>query len=232
MSAFGDNPRRRSGVVPIETARKIARQRDELLEEVKRLRREKQELAEGRREDPEEIEAFEKRAEEAEAKAEQLEAELEKLRDLNEADEAGDEEKSERIGQLERRVANLTDDLRRVRSRAEKSAEEARREERMRLLSELGDVLDSVEQGLTMVAGEAEREGLEAIYAQLKDFFRREGASLTGEVGTEFDPRLHEAIQAVETAEYEPGVITDVARHGIVLEDGSVVLPAKVRVVA
>ncbi|MFB6351203.1 MAG: nucleotide exchange factor GrpE, partial [Bradymonadaceae bacterium] len=75
-------------------------------------------------------------------------------------------------------------------------------------------------------------QGLEGIHSQILNFLRREGATLTGEVGAKMDPHIHEAVDTVQDPDRESGHISDVVRRGVQLKDGTVVLPAKVRVAA
>ena len=232
---FGGNSRRGSRrVVSLEKARKIAAQRDRLAEEVEELRRRNEELSEQRASGHQDREKLEERAEAAEKKVRELQAKLEERERGGEPREADREEESdeasELVERLTRRVASLTDDLERVKQKRQEELERARREERISILAGMGDVLDSVERGLAMQTEGPERQGLEAIHAQLLDFLSREGATLTGEVGVQLDPRVHEAVEVIESPDYESGEIVDVDRRGVLLEDGSVVMPAKVKV--
>ncbi len=209
------------GVVSLEKAREIARQRDRFAEEVERLRRENRQLSEARRE--------------AEHEARALREELEAREDRREefAEPTGSDEKTaaeQRVDRLESRIEGLTGDLERVRRKSEGVETAARREERVRLLAGLAAVLESIEQGLSMASTDSEREGLEAIYSQIVDYLRREGAELVGEVGGRMDPRRHEAVDVVEAPDRASSEIVEVVRHGIALEDGRIALPARVRV--
>ncbi|MFU8804965.1 MAG: nucleotide exchange factor GrpE, partial [Bradymonadaceae bacterium] len=130
---------------------------------------------------------------------------------------------------LNRRIEELGRDLRRLQERSSETVAGARRQERVRLLSGLGDVLDSVERALTL--GETEspwRAGLEAIRSQFHAYLRDHGATLTGKVGERLDPHIHQAIAVVDSPAFEAGQIAEVDRHGLELEDGTVVRPALV----
>jgi molecular chaperone GrpE len=247
-----DNRRSRRGSsqsVPLETARKIARQRDQLVEKVEQLRRENDKLAESRQKALQQKESLEQETSQLAEQLAEADEEIERLAArLQQADQpdrpdqpdkaeqtepaAQAQEEGEIVDRLTRRVASLTDDLERVRRRSGETAREARRAERMRLLAGLGDVLDSVERGLAMQPEGAGRQGLEAIHSQILDFLRREGAELTGQVGAKMDPKIHEAVEVVETPDFQSGQIVEVARRGVRLEDGTVVMPAKVQVAA
>ncbi len=157
----------------------------------------------------------------AEARAEQNEAE--------EAEqERAEQERADEVARLEERIEGLMDDLARVRRRAANAVSQAQRDERVRLLSGLGDVLDSIERALDMGASGPWREGMEGIRSQLLAFFRTEGARLLGEPGEPMDPRLHEAVELVDSDDFESGEIVRVERHGLELEDGTIARTAKV----
>jgi len=227
-----------SRVVPLEKARAIAEERDRLASEVERLRgrvRELEGLLESERgeraTESEDREQLRRRAEEAEERVRELKEYIdEELSAQEDVPEPSQEE--ELTEKLRERVASLQNEIKRLRRRSDEIEEEARRQERIRILSGLGNALESIERGLSMQPEGPEREGLEAIYSQLLEFLRREGAMLTGEAGDEMSPELHEALEVVEDTEAESGTIVEVARRGVVLEDGTVVLPAKVRVAA
>jgi molecular chaperone GrpE len=237
FSRDGRPPRGSRRAIPLDQARKIARQRDELAEKFEALRERYEQLADVHEEAEQRTDVLESKLAEAEGEIERLRQQLEEAessRDESPTPDTKSETTSqadaEHVERLERRVGDLTSDLERVRSNAASTAEEARREERIRLLSELGDVLDSVDRGLSMPMEPAAREGLKAIRAQLVRFFRQEDAELTGEVGTPFEPERHEAIERVEASDVESGSIVAVDRHGLVLEDGTVVQSARVSV--
>lgn len=130
---------------------------------------------------------------------------------------------------LERTVAQLTQDITRIRSRTEIELSRARTHERAKLLSGLGEVMDSVDRALrTPEVDSVWRQGIEAIRTQLLGFLESEQAQVTAQVGEQADPRLHEAVAELEVAGVPRGEIVHVERHGIVLEDGSVARTAQV----
>lgn len=241
---FDNGPGRRSNkVVSLETARKIARQRDRLAQELEKLRkenahlkRENKRLSEAQQDSGSDARAMRQRAEEAEQGVRDLRERIEELekslRDNRKTRESR-EKTGDLIPRLKQRIETLQNDLERVRDQADQTADRASREERVRLLANLGQVLDSVERGLSMQAEGPWRQGLMAIHAQILNFFRSEGATLTGQVGETLDPTVHEAVEAVDAGDLqgvEAGEIVEVQRHGVLLEDGTQVRPAQVKV--
>lgn len=226
--------------VPMHVAQELADQRDRLMAEVQRLRRANDQLAEGKRAAEASLETLERRAEEAERAAAQLRGKLEELaveqaeaaqkaaEDEREAEDEARREEAEVVARLSKRIEELTGDLERVRRHTTTKVEAARRDERARLLSGLGDVLDSIDRAIEMDTEGAWRQGLEAIRSQLVKFMRAEGARVTGEPGEKMNPRVHQAMGMVDSDQVDSGHVVRVARHGLELEDGTVVRPAQV----
>jgi molecular chaperone GrpE len=230
--------------VPLEVARQLERQRDEMFAEVQKLRREVDRLRTANESALSQNEQLARRVTQAEREARQLreaiaridaeriDAERQEVSDAPdtaaEADLEADEQRAEFVAQLSSRIDELTADLERVRARAERTVSTAQRDERVRLLSGLGTVLDSIDRGLDMEDSGPWRQGLEAIRSQLIGFLRAEGATLIGAVGERMDPKLHEAVGVDNSEEFEPGHIVRVVRHGLELEDATLVRPAQV----
>ncbi|MFP4597987.1 MAG: nucleotide exchange factor GrpE [Persicimonas sp.] len=242
--------------VPMHVARQLAEQRDKLAEQVHQLQRERDQLAAAHRTLEARNETLDARARQAEQLAGDLRAQLDQRaqaqreqdqrakdqreRDRSEAlqpvskaapaESTEAAESAETIERLNRRIDELLGDLERVRGKASQASVKAARQEKVRLVSGLGDVLDSIERGLSLDATGAWRQGLEAIYRQLTSFLRAEGVHLIGEPGEPLDPRLHEATGVVEATDFESGLVARVDRHGLQLDDGTVVRPAQVAV--
>jgi molecular chaperone GrpE len=130
------------------------------------------------------------------------------------------------------RVQELLADLANLRRRKEMDVAAGVRAEHVRLLGRLGDVRDSV--AWALAAGPDPKSpwyaGLVGIRDQVDAQLRAEGATLFGEAGEAFDPRLHEAIGTA--AGRPPDTIHHVEAPGIALDDGTIVRPARVVVTA
>lgn len=214
--------------VPLHVAQQLAEQRRQLLAEVQKLRRENDRLKATVVALREEQKTLQRRADEAEDVADELRHYLRERQSSQEKPTQMQERATEQISRLSRRVQELTGDLERVQQRSSDQLASARRQERSRLLSGLGDVLDSIDRGLQAEASGPWRQGLEAIRDQLLAFFRAEGARLTGEPGEKMDPHVHQALASVDDPDAQPGHIISVERQGIELEDGTIVRPAQV----
>ena len=73
------------------------------------------------------------------------------------------------------------------------------------------------------------RSGVELIAKQLDDAVRNLGVTPVETVGQQFDPRVHEALGSVETAEFPDGAVVDEVRRGYRIKE-RLLRPALVRV--
>jgi molecular chaperone GrpE len=91
--------------------------------------------------------------------------------------------------------------------------------------------LDSFERALQSSAAEKSdlRSGVELIYKQLQDTLTKLGLSPIPAKGEPFDPRLHEAIEMVETAAVPDHQILEELQRGYKLKD-RLLRPAMVKV--
>ncbi len=217
-------------VVPLHVAQELLEQRDRLVAELQATRRKNDRLDAELRRLGRDWEVMEDRAAASEEEAQALRRELADAKSASPTSADNESDDTKTVERLTDRIQKLTDDMERLRRRSSESVEAARREEQIRLLAGLGEVLDSVERALKM--GEPRgpwRQGLEAIRSQLYAYLRGEGATITGEIGEKLDPTIHQAIAAVDDADAESGEIVRVDRPGMVLADGeTVVRPAQV----
>lgn len=240
---------RNQRVVPIETARQLLEQRDNLAEQVKSLRREVQELREERSDLTERIDELEAELSEARQRADQRDVQSNDRRAVTQSSDTArpseqtasaqgaggdadiDKERA-RSKRLSAKVQELSSDLQRVRRQSNEASSSARRTEKARLLNGLKDLVESIDRGLSMHADDETRQGLEGMERQLEEFLRRENARLIGDEGDEMNPEWHEAVSRVESDDAESGQIVHVQRRGLVIEwpdgDDQIVFPAKV----
>jgi molecular chaperone GrpE len=123
------------------------------------------------------------------------------------------------------------------RKRVERERGTAERSSKRAIILALLDVMDDFDRALEHVdrSPEAVVEGLRAIHKRLADALKAQGVTPIESVGQQFDPRLHEAVSAIEAGAskagiaLEPGAVTDEARRGY-RWDGEVLRPARVHV--
>ncbi len=157
-----------------------------------------------------------------------------------EADMGGGE-----IGILKKQVENLENilkekneeilrraaDLDNYRKRLAKETEDKVRFANQALVKDFLPVIDNIEMALQHTEeGSPLREGIELTIKSFKDVLSRHGVTeINSEIGTIFDPAVHEAIMMDNNAEYENNAITLCVQKGYILND-RVIRPAKVKV--
>lgn len=157
-----------------------------------------------------------------------------------EADMGGGE-----IGILKKQVENLENilkekneeilrraaDLDNYRKRLTKETEDKVRFANQAVVKDFLPVMDNIEMALQHAEeGSPLREGIELTIKLFKDVLSRHGVTeINSEIGTIFDPAVHEAIMMDNTAEYENNAITLCVQKGYILND-RVIRPAKVKV--
>lgn len=157
-----------------------------------------------------------------------------------EADMGGGE-----IGILKKQVENLENilkekneeilrraaDLDNYRKRLTKETEDKVRFANQAVVKDFLPVIDNIEMALQHAEeGSPLREGIELTIKSFKDVLSRHGVTeINSEIGTIFDPAVHEAIMMDNTAEYENNAITLCVQKGYILND-RVIRPAKVKV--
>lgn len=157
-----------------------------------------------------------------------------------EADMGGGE-----IGILKKQVENLENilkekneeilrraaDLDNYRKRLAKETEDKVRFANQAVVKDFLPVIDNIEMALQHTEeGSPLREGIELTIKSFKDVLSRHGVTeINSEIGTIFDPAVHEAIMMDNNAEYENNAITLCVQKGYILND-RVIRPAKVKV--
>lgn len=172
--------------------------------------------------------------------AEQLQETQEAENISEEADMGGGE-----IGILKKQVENLENilkekneeilrraaDLDNYRKRLTKETEDKVRFANQAVVKDFLPVMDNIEMALQHAEeGSPLREGIELTIKSFKDVLSRHGVTeINSEIGTIFDPAVHEAIMMDNNAEYENNAITLCVQKGYILND-RVIRPAKVKV--
>ena len=129
------------------------------------------------------------------------------------------------------RVARLQAEFDNARKRAVREQQEFREFAAADVIRNILPVLDSFERALKAPVGEANhlRSGLELIYRQFQDALLKLGVQPIESVGKAFDPRLHEAVEMVDTTEAEDHEVLDEFQRGYNYK-GRLLRPAMVRV--
>ena len=94
-------------------------------------------------------------------------------------------------------------------------------------------VLDTVDRALASITEghdpEKVKQGLRIAQDELHKVLELHGVEVVKAVGNPFDPRFHEAVAMVETAEAEEGTVMEEVQKGYVL-NGRLIRPSRVKV--
>lgn len=141
-----------------------------------------------------------------------------------------DKLRAERDALLDR-LARLQAEFDNARKRAAREQQEFREFAAVDVIKNILPVLDSFERALKAPATDSSdlRSGLELIYRQFQDALQKLGVQPIPSVGKPFDPRVHEAIEMVDTTEAEDHHVLDELQRGYKYKD-RLLRPAMVRV--
>ncbi|HEY0785877.1 MAG TPA: nucleotide exchange factor GrpE [Acidobacteriaceae bacterium] len=129
------------------------------------------------------------------------------------------------------RLARLQAEFENARRRAERERSEFRDYAISGAIEQFLPVLDNFHLALK-ATGSADqlRAGVELIVKQMEEVLRSLNVQTVETVGTQFDPRLHEALDSVESTDLPDGQIHDEVRRGYRIKE-RLLRPALVRVV-
>jgi len=140
-----------------------------------------------------------------------------------------DKEKQQTYDRLVRTAADLDN----LRKRSRRDVDDARVDERFKVLREVLPVIDNLERAIEHAGqsdepGQGMVEGVQLVLRQFQQALERCDVSTFEAVGQPFDPNLHEAIAQVETDEVAPGAVVKVLQRGYKAGTGRLLRPALV----
>ena len=148
--------------------------------------------------------------------------------DVSAASEA-EKLKAERDALLDR-LARLQAEFDNARKRALREQQEFRDFAAADVIKNFLPILDSFERALKANADSTDfRSGVELIYRQFQDALQKIGVQPIAAVGQVFDPRVHEAIEMVDTTEVPDHHVVDEMQRGYKYKE-RLLRPAMVRV--
>lgn len=106
------------------------------------------------------------------------------------------------------------------------------RQEKRETLHRVLDVLDNVERAIAhqdSMDADGMRQTLRMVQWQLGELLKSEGLTPVSAVGEPFDPRVHEAIELVQTPTHPEGTVVEEVRKGYKFGDETL-RPARVKV--
>jgi molecular chaperone GrpE len=137
--------------------------------------------------------------------------------------------KAEREALLDR-LARLQAEFDNARKRAVREQQEFREFASVEVIKNFLPILDSFERALKAHADSTDfRAGVELIYRQFQDALQRIGVQPIVAMGQPFDPRIHEAIEMVDSIEVPDHHVLDELQRGYKYKD-RLLRPAMVRV--
>lgn len=140
--------------------------------------------------------------------------------------------KAERDALLDR-LARLQAEFDNARKRAVREQQEFREFAAADVIRNFLPILDSFERALKADGGDSNsndfRNGVELIYRQFQDALQKIGVQPIPAMGQAFDPRVHEAVEMVDTTEVADHHVFDELQRGYKYKD-RLLRPAMVRV--
>jgi molecular chaperone GrpE len=137
--------------------------------------------------------------------------------------------KAERDALLDR-LARLQAEFDNARKRAAREQQEFREYAAADVIKSFLPILDSFERALKAGGNAGDfRSGVELIYRQFQDALQKIGVQPITAVGQAFDPRMHEAVEMVDTTEVPDHHVVDELQRGYKYKD-RLLRPAMVRV--
>jgi molecular chaperone GrpE len=159
--------------------------------------------------------------------------ELDKLRlELEMSQERG-RKVFEQLKEEHERLLRTAADLDNYKKRAARERDEITRYGNERLVKEVLPALDNLERALAAAAGREDplADGVRMTRRLLEESLGRFGVKGFSAKGQLFDPRLHEALMTVETADAAPGTVVEEQQRGYFLHE-RLIRPAAVLVAA
>jgi len=129
----------------------------------------------------------------------------------------------EQVKELEDRLLRLAAEFDNYRKRTAREFEYVYQNANENLILKLLDTLDNFERALdsakTSNDYDSFHQGVELIYAHIKDILIKDGLKEIDAIGKPFDPNFHEAVTQAESDEYEEGIVVNEINKGYMLND-------------
>lgn len=159
-------------------------------------------------------------------------SELEKLRAELELSLAAGRETFEKLKEEHERRLRAAADLENYKKRVQREKEELEKFANERLLKDILPVVDNLDRALAAAPSDDPLSGgVKLVLKVLEEALARHGVKSFHAMGQPFDPKMHEALMAVPTAEQAPGTVVMQHGRGFLLND-RLVRPALVAVAA
>lgn len=133
---------------------------------------------------------------------------------------------------LQDRLLRLAAEFDNYRKRIERERRDQGEAAMANALEELLPIIDDLERALEAPTGtdaEVYRTGVELIHRQMTELLRKRGVKPIETIGTDFDPRVHQAVMHEVSPTHREGEVMDELRRGYMLGD-RLLRPAMVKV--
>ncbi|TXD39471.1 nucleotide exchange factor GrpE [Lujinxingia vulgaris] len=132
-------------------------------------------------------------------------------------------EVSEERDELKNKLMRSVADLENYRRRADREKDDLRKYGIDKVVSDLIPAVDNLERALQHAEGKEDPssivDGVTMVYKQIVNALAKYGVQGFVSKGEAFDPQRHEAIQQVETTEYDTGTVVEEYQKGYFLHD-------------
>ena len=130
-------------------------------------------------------------------------------------------------------LLRLKADFENTKKRLQREKEDAIKFANEKLLVEILPIVDNLDRAMASLSEGHDPvkviEGLKLAQEELHQVLELHGVQVVQAVGEAFNPQLHEAVAAVESAEAKEGTILDEVQRGYVL-NGRLIRPSRVRI--
>ncbi len=130
-------------------------------------------------------------------------------------------------------LLRLRADFENIKKRLEKDKVEAIKFANERLLIDILPIVDNLDRAMASLSEghdpEKVKQGLEIAQKELHEVLEDYGVKVLQSVGEEFDPKFHEAVATVESADAKDGQVVDEIQRGYTL-NGRLIRPSRVRI--
>lgn len=134
-----------------------------------------------------------------------------------------EDSEQDEVAELKEHLARRMAEFENFKKRLTKEKEEVVKFANEKLLLDIFPVLDSLEMALSNAKDTAENDpikmGVSMVLKQFLEVLKKHGLEEISEVGTPFDPNVHEAISTQESSDYEPDTVITIHRKGYKLKD-------------
>jgi molecular chaperone GrpE len=140
-------------------------------------------------------------------------------------------QKDNEISELKDKYLRALAEQENARKRMRQQTEETIRLQREGVLREFLPIVDNLELAVAAAKGATDgqsiTQGVEMVLRTVQDFLRQHGVTSHESVGQPFDPRIHEAVDQVESPEAKPNIVIKEYSRGYRMGD-RVLRPARV----